>query len=48
MRHRQQDKDFARVRGAEALSQLPEAERLAWQKLWQEVEALRKSAAASK
>jgi tetratricopeptide (TPR) repeat protein len=48
MRHWQQDKDFACVRGADGLSQLPQAERLAWKKLWQEVEALRKSAAASK
>jgi hypothetical protein len=34
--------------GADALGKLPEGERLAWQKLWQEVEALRKSAAGSK
>jgi serine/threonine-protein kinase len=40
-----QDKDFARVRGPEALARLPEAEREDWQKLWQEVEALRHRAA---
>ena len=40
----QQDRDVAGVRGAEALSKLPEGERQDWQKLWQEVEALRKSA----
>jgi hypothetical protein len=48
MQHWQQDNDFAGVRGADALGRLPEAERLAWQKLWQEVEALGKSAADSK
>jgi tetratricopeptide (TPR) repeat protein/serine/threonine protein kinase len=42
--HWQQDSDFAGVRGA-ALAQLPEAERPPWQKLWAEVEALRKRAA---
>ncbi len=47
MRHWQQDKDFTGVRGSEALAKLPEAERLEWQKLWQEVEALRKRAALS-
>jgi tetratricopeptide (TPR) repeat protein len=45
MRHWQQDSDFAGVRGQEALAQLPEAERPEWQTLWQDVEALRKSAA---
>src|SRR5207244_10073464 len=44
MQHWQQDKDFAGVRG-EALSQLPEAERHKWQRLWQEVETLRQRAA---
>jgi tetratricopeptide (TPR) repeat protein len=38
-----ENKDFAGVRG-EAMSKLPEAERLEWQKLWQEVEALRQRA----
>jgi tetratricopeptide (TPR) repeat protein len=37
MRHWQQDKDFAGVRGAAALGKLPEAERPAWQKLWADV-----------
>ena len=44
MRHWQQDKDFAGVRG-EALDKLPEVERREWQRLWQEVEALRQQAA---
>jgi serine/threonine protein kinase/tetratricopeptide (TPR) repeat protein len=45
MRHWQQDKDFVGVRDPKALAQLPEAEHQEWQKLWQEVEALRTSAA---
>jgi serine/threonine protein kinase/Flp pilus assembly protein TadD len=40
-----QDTDFAGVRGDEALSRLPEAERKDWQKIWQEVEQLRQRAA---
>jgi tetratricopeptide (TPR) repeat protein len=40
----QQDPDFAGVRGPETIGKLPEDERQDWQKLWQEVEALRKSA----
>jgi serine/threonine-protein kinase len=43
--HWQQDRGFAGVRGQEALAQLPETERQQWQKLWQEVEELRKTAA---
>jgi serine/threonine-protein kinase len=43
MKSWQQDTDFAGVRGPEAISKLPEDERQAWQKLWQEVEALRNS-----
>jgi serine/threonine protein kinase/Flp pilus assembly protein TadD len=35
--HWQGDKDLAGVRGAEALAKLPEAERKAWQKLWDDV-----------
>ena len=31
------DPDFAGVRGPEALARLPEAERQAWQKLWDDV-----------
>ncbi len=42
------DRDFAGVRGADALNRLPKAERLAWKKLWQDVEALRQRAAGSK
>jgi hypothetical protein len=45
MQHWLQDTDFNGVRGAEALGRLPEAERGDWQKLWDEVEALRQRAA---
>jgi tetratricopeptide (TPR) repeat protein len=38
--------DFAGVRGEQALALLPEAERVEWQKLWRDVEALRQQAAA--
>jgi serine/threonine protein kinase/Tfp pilus assembly protein PilF len=37
MRHWQADADFSGVRGAEALSKLPEAERQLWEKLWDDV-----------
>jgi tetratricopeptide (TPR) repeat protein len=46
MQHWQNDADFVGVRGMEALAKLPEAERLEWQKLWQEVEELRQRVAA--
>ncbi|HEY7424560.1 MAG TPA: tetratricopeptide repeat protein, partial [Gemmataceae bacterium] len=39
------DPDFNGVRGEKALAKLPKAEREAWQKLWQGVEALRQQAA---
>jgi tetratricopeptide (TPR) repeat protein len=39
-----QDQDFAGVRGDKALVKLPEAERKDWQKLWEEVQALRQRA----
>ena len=45
MQHWLKDADFAGVRGSESLSKLPEAERKDWQKLWEEVESLRQSAA---
>ncbi len=45
MRHWQQDKDFAGVRGKEALGKLPEDECGRWEKLWQEVAALKERAA---
>src|SRR5262249_55961220 len=48
MRHWQQDKDFAGVRGPEALAKLPEAERAEWTKLWQDVSTLGKQAAEGK
>jgi serine/threonine protein kinase/Flp pilus assembly protein TadD len=38
------DPGFAGVRGQEALAKLPAAERADWQKLWQEVDALRQRA----
>jgi serine/threonine protein kinase/tetratricopeptide (TPR) repeat protein len=41
LRHWQQDADFAGVRGA-ALTELPEAERQAWQQLWKDVELMLK------
>jgi serine/threonine protein kinase/Flp pilus assembly protein TadD len=44
MQHWQQDTDFTGVRG-DALAKLPEAERQEWQKLWDDVEAMRKHAA---
>jgi serine/threonine protein kinase len=44
MQHWQQDQDFLGVRG-EALRKLSEAEHLEWEKMWQEVEALRQLAA---
>jgi tetratricopeptide (TPR) repeat protein len=43
-RHWLGDRDFAGVRGPDALGRLPEAERRDWQQLWQEVEALRQRA----
>jgi tetratricopeptide (TPR) repeat protein len=45
MQHWLQDKDFTGVRGPKALAKLPNAELLEWQKLWEEVETLRKQAA---
>jgi tetratricopeptide (TPR) repeat protein len=45
MQHWLQDDDFAGVRGAEALARLPQGERSEWEKLWQEIEALRQRAA---
>jgi hypothetical protein len=44
MQHWLQDPDFVGVRGADGLARLPEAERPSWQKLWEEVEALRRRA----
>ncbi len=48
MQQWQQDPDFADVRGPAALARLPQAERTEWQKLWQEVEALRQRAVTPK
>jgi hypothetical protein len=48
MRAWEHDPDFEGVRGAAALAKLPEAERERWQKLWQEVEELRKRSAEPK
>ena len=47
MQHWQQDADFARVRG-DALAKLPEAERMQWRKLWDDVETLCKRAASAR
>ena len=44
MRHWQQDADLDGVRDPEALARLPEAERGDWQRLWREVEELRRRA----
>jgi hypothetical protein len=38
LRHWQQDPDLAGVRGPKALAKLPEAERPAWQKLWDDIQ----------
>jgi tetratricopeptide (TPR) repeat protein len=38
LRHWQQDTDFAGVRSPDALQKLPQAEREAWQTLWQDVD----------
>jgi tetratricopeptide (TPR) repeat protein len=46
MQHWLQDGDFALMRGAQSLAKLPEAERKEWQKLWEEVEALRERASS--
>ena len=48
IRHWQKDPDLAGVRDPEALAELPEAERLEWQRFWKEVEALRAKAKAEK
>jgi tetratricopeptide (TPR) repeat protein len=47
MQHWLQDADFGGVRDAAALARLREAERADWQRLWQEVEALRQRAVQS-
>jgi tetratricopeptide (TPR) repeat protein len=44
MQNWQKDTDFTGVRGDAALGKLPEAERRDWQKLWKEVEGLRRRA----
>jgi tetratricopeptide (TPR) repeat protein len=44
MQHWQQDKGLANVRRDAVLARLPEAERQDWQKLWAEVDELRKRA----
>jgi serine/threonine protein kinase len=41
-----QNPNFTGVRGEEALAKLPPEERLDWQRLWEDVEALRKRGAA--
>jgi tetratricopeptide (TPR) repeat protein len=44
MAHWLGDTDLAVVRGTDALARLPESERADWEKLWMEVEALRRRA----
>jgi serine/threonine-protein kinase len=44
LEHWRQDPDLAGIRNRDALDQLPEAERDAWQQLWAEVDALLKKA----
>ena len=44
LKHWQEDTDLVGLRDAAALAKLPEAERAEWQKLWAEVESLRKKA----
>jgi serine/threonine-protein kinase len=44
LRHWLADPDFAGVRGPEALAKLPEAERQAWQKLWNDIAEMLKRA----
>jgi hypothetical protein len=46
LRHWLEDPDFAGVRGAEALTRLPEAERQLWQTLWDQVADVRARALA--
>jgi serine/threonine protein kinase/tetratricopeptide (TPR) repeat protein len=47
MQHWQSDPDFAGVRGAQALDNLPEAERQPWQQLWSDVADLRDRASTT-
>jgi hypothetical protein len=47
MEHWLADSDFAGVRGEAALGKLSEAERVPWQKLWEEVKGLKNRAAGS-
>jgi hypothetical protein len=44
-KHWKEDADLAGVRDPAALANLPEAERLEWQKLWADVDATLKKAA---
>jgi hypothetical protein len=46
MRHWQQDPDLVAVRDPQALGALPEEEQKEWRRLWADVEALLKKAAA--
>jgi Tfp pilus assembly protein PilF len=48
LQHWQQNPDFVGVRGAAALTKLPDGERQAWQRFWQEVETLRRRATEPK
>jgi serine/threonine protein kinase/Tfp pilus assembly protein PilF len=48
MQHWQRDSAFAGVRGPEALARLPEAERRAWQRLWDGVAEMKRDASEPK
>jgi serine/threonine-protein kinase len=48
MRYLQADEDLVSVRDPDALAKLSDAERAEWEKLWRDVEALRKRAAEPK
>ena len=48
MKHWQTDTDLAGIRDRDALEKLPETERDAWHKLWDDVAALLKKVEGSK
>ncbi len=48
MQHWLRDPDFISVRGPDALAQLPEAERPAWQQFWADVQGLLDRVAATR
>jgi serine/threonine-protein kinase len=48
LRHWQQDSDLASVRGQQILARLPAEERVAWERLWADVDALLRQAGGQK